>query len=126
MHKWIGKFANHIQSFILIVISIQELKIWFYLCFSFHLRYQLIHVGIDVDMWSMFKCFVVHIFRYFSIHTLNFFRYGVFNREIFQRNALVNIANTNHRFAWDWSDFLVRFSSSQVSSIQNRMYRWLW
>lgn len=116
----IGKFANHWQCYIRRIYTMT--KILVLSVFRFQFWYKLIQVGVDVDTWSMFKGFVIHMFRHFSINTLIFFWYGVPNREVFYRNALVDVANTCHRFAWDWTIFLlVRFPSIQMSSINYRI-----
>lgn len=120
IHECIGTWANDWECYSgriytitkILVLSIFRLQFW----------YKLIQICVDVDTWSMFKGFVVHMFRDFSIHTFIFLRYGVFNREVFHRNALVDVANTGHWFARDWTIFLlVRFPSIQMSSIDYRL-----
>lgn len=99
----------------------ENITVYSHMFFRFKIWCQMIQVGVDVYTWSMFIGFVVHMFRHFDIHLI-FFRHGVFNQEVFQRNNFVDISNTGHWFARYWIIFFLGILPNTVSMIEHDMH----
>lgn len=101
--KWIN---SHTYDKVTVDLSTGEHYRLLSYVFRFKIWCQMVQDGVDVNTWSMFKGFVVHMFRHLDIHFI-FFRHGVFNQEVFQRNTFVDISDTGHWFARYWISFII-------------------
>lgn len=113
--KWVN---SHTYDKVTVDLSTRELNSLLWYVFRFKLWYQMVQVGVDVNTWPMFECFVVHMFRHLDIHPI-FFRCGVFNRKVFQRNTFVEVSITGHWFARDWMIFIFGILPNTVSIIKH-------
>lgn len=119
MHTCKTKWVNsHTYDKVTVDLSTRELNSLLWYVFRFKLWYQMVQVGVDVNTWSMFECFVVHMFRHFDIHPI-FFQCGVFNRKVFQRNTFVEVSITGHWFARYWMIFIFGILPNTVSIIKH-------
>lgn len=108
----------HTYDKVTVDFSTRELNSLLWYVSRFKLWYQMVQVGVDFNAWSMLKGFVLHMFRHFDIHLI-FFRYGVFDREVFQRNTFVEVSITDHWFARYWIIFILDILPDTVSIIKH-------